>query len=421
MRSSFLVDLRSLWVVRGYPLFIVFKVIVMSSAWINTTLMMPVLIFRFEATPSQIALITVLTGAPFILLAPYLGALADRRSPIAMMIGGALYRAATLTALAFAPSLEIFAAIMVINAVGSSANVADPVILRRLLTDSQIVTAIGVRGLLDQSTKLIAPLIGAGLILTVSSQKAFLFTALMSLASAGCMVLLGRQVGMLSPDSSSSKKVNQSNIRALMELLATSPVIRATAILTIGCCITMGMHASVLLFLLREQSLPDTAFGIHMSCTAVGGIAASLFFKTWIIGRDQVKIIYWCMMGFCTCILLTGAWGLSGMPISLQLIAPVWALSGFFFGGKVICYMVTLQTRSPKDKVGLVTASMQSVIMLIFETSPLIALAITHWESAALAYVVSAVLGMLFLLPLSIVRPPFVALPTAEAPTAENK
>jgi len=78
--------------------------------------------------------------------------------------------------------------------------------------------------------------------------------------------------------------------------------------------------------------------------------------------------------------------------------------------------MVILQTRSPKDKVGLVTASMQSVITLIFETSPLIALAITHWGSAALAYVISAALGMLFLLPLRIVRPPFVLLPTTEEP-----
>jgi len=323
MSSSFLMDLRSLWAVRGYPLFIIFKVIVMSSAWINTALMMPVLIFKFEASPSQIAFITVLTGAPFILLAPYLGSLADRRSPIAMMIGGALYRACTLTALAFAPSLEVFAAIMFINAVGSSANVADPVILRRLLTDSQIVTATGVRGLLDQSTKLIAPLIGAGLILGVSNQRAFLFTALMALASAVFVALLGRQVGMLAPDSSPSKKKKQSNLKALKELLATNSTIRATAVLTVGCCITMGMHASVLLFLLREQSLPDTAFGIHMSCTAVGGIAASLFFKTWIVGKDQVKILYWCMLGFCMCILVTGLWGLSGLPIRLVSIAPV--------------------------------------------------------------------------------------------------
>lgn len=420
MRSSFLEDLRSLWVVCGYPLFIFFKVIVMSSAWINTALMMPVLIFKFEASPSQIAFITVLTGAPFILLAPYLGALADRRSPIAMMIGGALYRACTLTALAFAPSLEVFAAIMFINAVGSSANVADPVILRRLLTDSQIVTATGIRNLLEQSTKLIAPLIGAGLILSVSSQKAFLFTALMALASAGIMALLGRQIGMLPPDSSYPIKTKQSNIRVLKELLAKHPAIRATAVLTIGCCITMGMHTSVLLFLLREQSLPDAAFGIHMSCTAVGGIAASLFFKTWIIGKDQVKILYWCMTGFCLCVLLTGLWGISDVPIRLVWLAPVWAISGFFFGGKVICYMVILQTRSPKDKVGLVTASMQSVIMLIFETSPLIALAITHWGSAALAYLISAALGMLFLLPLSIVRPPFLPLPTTEYAIAKN-
>lgn len=49
MRASFLQDIRSLWSVRGYPLFIAFKAIAMASAWINLTVLMPVLVFQFFA------------------------------------------------------------------------------------------------------------------------------------------------------------------------------------------------------------------------------------------------------------------------------------------------------------------------------------------------------------------------------------
>ncbi|RYH27796.1 MAG: MFS transporter [Alcaligenaceae bacterium] len=298
MTTSYLTDLRTLWVVRGYPHYFMFKLLVASSAWINTALMLPILIFKFEASPTQMAVISLVTGAPFVILGPYLGSLADRKSPIAMMIGGAVYRSFMLAGLAFAPSIEVFALIMFLNAVGSSANVADPVITRRLLTDDQIVTATSIRGLLDQSTKLVAPLIGAGLALGTSSQRALLVPAAMAALSAWCMILLGRRVGSL-PAAPSSGKKEQRNLRALRNILATNPPIKAIVVLTIGSTITMGMHGSVLLFLLREQALPPNAFAFHMTCTAIGGIAASLVFKKWIIGRDQVKILYWCMTGFC--------------------------------------------------------------------------------------------------------------------------
>ncbi|MFA4913220.1 MAG: MFS transporter [Burkholderiaceae bacterium] len=411
MTTSYLTDLRTLWVVRGYPHYFMFKLLVASSAWINTALMLPILIFKFEASPTQMAVISLVTGAPFVILGPYLGSLADRKSPIAMMIGGAVYRSFMLAGLAFAPSIEVFALIMFLNAVGSSANVADPVITRRLLTDDQIVTATSIRGLLDQSTKLVAPLIGAGLALGTSSQRALLVPAAMAALSAWCMILLGRRVGSL-PAAPSSGKKEQRNLRALRNILATNPPIKAIVVLTIGSTITMGMHGSVLLFLLREQALPPNAFAFHMTCTAIGGIAASLVFKKWIIGRDQVKILYWCMTGFCSTILVTGLWGLSSVPIAMGPLLIIWLISGFLFAGKVICFMVLLQTRAPKDKIGLVSASMQSMMTVLFQVTPLIGLMLTEFRSAALAYIVSATLGMVFLLPLSIVRPPFVALTT---------
>lgn len=112
-----------------------------------------------------------------------------------------------------------------------------------------------------------------------------------------------------------------------------------------------------------------------------------------------MRILFWCAVGFFACILITGGWGMSHVPIHLIPLRVIGILSGFFFAGNVICYMTTLQTRSPAGQVGLITASMQSLIMLTFELSPIIGLMIAQWRTAALAYVVSALLGLLMLLP----------------------
>lgn len=399
MRASLLHDIRSLWSVPGYSLFIAFKAIAMASAWINLTVLMPVLVFRFGASPAQVALITAFSGAPYIFLVPQLGAMADRRSPITLMLGGSLFRAATLTGLAFAPTLEIFGLLMVANAAGSSASVADAVFLKRLLNDKQIAAANNVRNMLDQSLRMVAPAIGAGLMLAGSGQTAFLFTAVLAVASTGCVMALGRRTGMLHPATATRPPAVANKVRVLKELLASHASLKATVLLTIGCCTTMGMHSAVLIYLLHEQSLPAIAYQFHMTCTAIGGIAASLYFRSWIVEHDPVRILFWCAVGFFTCILVTGAWGMSHIPIQLTPLSAIWIASGFFFGGNVICYMTILQTRSPAGQVGLITASMQSLIMLTLELSPVIGLMVAQWRTAALAYVVSAMLGLLMLVP----------------------
>lgn len=406
-KKTFLADLLSLLAIPGFLPFFLFRTIKSGSGWIAGTLMMPVLVYKFSATPPTMGVANLLLGLPFIVLGPYLGAMADRKSPVAFMTVGAIYRAVLLAALAFAPNVYIFIAILFFNAVGSSASVAEPIVLRRLLNDDQIVTATSVNMLMDQSTKLVAPLIGVGLLFFGTEQDGFLAIAAMSLMTAACAIMLGRTIGWQNAAHEPRKK-RKSSLAALREIVRDYPRVKATVVMAIGTTITMGMHAAVLLFLMKEQHLPEGAYGLHMSCTAAGAIVCSLTLKKWMGTRDPVRFMTGCAVGFFATILGTGVWGLSEIPLTLFGLGTIWVISGYFFAGKMICYVVLLQTASPKEHVGLVMASSQSLMLMILEVTPLIGLAITHYHTAALAYVVSAVLGLLMLLPRS-AHPPQLA------------
>ena len=74
-------------------------------------------------------MIIFLLGVPFVLVGPYLGSLANQRSPIALLAAGSMGYLICLAALGWAPSLEVFAALLVFNALVSITTVAEPVVL----------------------------------------------------------------------------------------------------------------------------------------------------------------------------------------------------------------------------------------------------------------------------------------------------
>ena len=75
------------------------------------------------------------------------------------------------------------------------------------------------------------------------------------------------------------------------------PVIRHTVMLAVGTAITMGMHSAVLIFLLRENQLSASAYGMSMSATAVGYILATLTIRKWMDGRE-LMVMAICIAGF---------------------------------------------------------------------------------------------------------------------------
>ncbi|MBJ7263184.1 MAG: MFS transporter [Burkholderiaceae bacterium] len=153
------------------------------------------------------------------------------------------------------------------------------------------------------------------------------------------------------------------------------------------------MHTAVLIFMLRENQLAASVYGMSMSATAAGYMLATLTIRRWMDGRE-LRVMTLCIADFCATILLQGVWSMSDSNIALLPLLAIWMASGYCFGGKMMCYIVLMQTHSPKDRVGLVMASSQSLMLLILQISPLIGVAITEFYSAGLTYFIAAMLGL---------------------------
>jgi predicted MFS family arabinose efflux permease len=115
-KSSIVQDFKQIMAAPGFPAFFVFRVLAGFSGWMQVALIYPVLVFHFSASPLVVGVVIFLLGVPFVLVGPYLGSLADQRSPVALLTAGSVGHLICLAALGWAPSLEIFAALLVVNA-----------------------------------------------------------------------------------------------------------------------------------------------------------------------------------------------------------------------------------------------------------------------------------------------------------------
>jgi hypothetical protein len=227
-------------------------------------------------------------------------------------------------------------------------------------------------------------------------QIAYYLVSAMAVLSLACVLRL-RGIVASGPKQPARERLPAGRFRRLYLTFQAEPIIRGAVLLVAAGICTMSMHSAALVFLLQEHGLPASVYGMTMIATATAYIVAALTVRRWMGGRE-LNIIGLCLVGSCILEFSLGLWSLNGYAITLVPLLALWAVDGYFFGGMMVCYLVVMQTRSPKDKLGLIMAASASVLAVVMQAAPLAGVAIVEWHSAGLAYALSAVPGLIMLL-----------------------
>jgi len=361
----------SLFGIRGYPSFFWGRTCNSIAIWVDFTLIFSLLSFNFDASPSVLGMTAALYGLPGLLAGPFIGALADRKSPALVMLCGAFARFVTSLGLAFAPNEGVFAVWVFAKGVSNLGTIpAEQIVIRRLLSDAQIVSTVALTSIVDQCTKILSPLLGAALSFALHSQVGFALTAILAVFSMGCAIGVAGAVGWRHSDE--SRRPRCPDFALFWRLIMERPALASALGLVVTFSTILGLYDSLVVVLLRDHGQPASSFGSIVSCTALGAIGCGVFLKNILTHVSESKSMTWFLVGFSATVLVAGVLALTVTKLSLGVLCLLWCINGFCYGGGVMAYAIALQKEAPPDSLGVVSASARSMQLAALVIGPII-------------------------------------------------
>jgi len=360
-----------LFSVRGYTPFFFGRVANSIAIWVDFTLIFSLLSFNYHATPATLGLASALYGLPGLLAGPFIGALADRKSPALIMLSSASARFVTSLGLALAPNETIFIACVLIKGISNLGTVpAEQIVIRRLLSDDRIVSTVTLTSIVDQCTKILSPLLGAGLSLVLHSHGGFALTGALAIVSMGCAFGIARVIGWRNPDVQKSGRLP--DFKLVRGVLSERPSLAYALGLVLTFSTILGLYDSIVVVLLRDHGLPSSSFGTIVSCTAVGAVSCAIVLKKVLARASTLRSMLVFLTGFSATVIAAGVLAITMLKLDLVVLCLLWVVNGFCYGGGVMSYSITLQRDAPRDSLGIISTSARSLQLAALVIGPVV-------------------------------------------------
>ncbi|USQ78992.1 MFS transporter [Ornithinimicrobium faecis] len=377
----------------------------LTTAWVFTNLadsalylMLAVWLKDLTGSDAAAALTFAMMGLPA-LLAPFLGQLADRFSRKRTLVAAnVIVAAVVLTLLRVDDGSQIvwiYAVVLVYAAVSYLTAAAQSGLVRDLLPDDQLASGNGLLSSIDQSLRLVSPLLGAALYAVWGPHAVVLLTAIAFLIAAGLLTTV--RVTESEPETAEERGSYWTELTAGFRHLAALPVLgRLTIILAIAFGVTGLVNVAIFPIIEQGLGLPPEALGPLTSLQGIGAVVAGLTAAT-VIGRwGEVRV-------FAIGVTLLALGMAPTMTSSLPAVLVGLAAVGFGVTWTVVSFITLRQRLTPPRLQGRTGAATAIAINLPQTLVTLVGAAILGLVDYRLMIVVTVVLalGSLLLLPRS--------------------
>jgi len=363
-------DEASLVRVKGYPSLLTSRVVGSISVWFDFTLMFSALTFHWQADAQAVGFALALYGLPGLAIGPYLGALADRSQPAQALALGYAARIVVSIGLASSSSIHIFIFLIFLKGLANVAMMpVEQVLIQRLLKKEQLVRNAGVMTLIDQFSKIGAPMLAAGFATWSNPTAGFFLSALLATVGLVAAVFLGRSFHFVSPGS--SRESMWHGLAVFRDLFRHNAQFRTTYLVALSQSAVLGFYDPLLALFLKGQGFAAGTFGVIVSCTAAGAIGAGIVFRR-IFSLGAAGLSPASLAGFGMTVLLPGLFALTHWPLPLYGLYVSWLANGFFYGIASMLFMVTLQREAPSQAIGAVVSLSRSTQLAMLVAGPIL-------------------------------------------------
>lgn len=379
--------------VRGYSCFFCGRVCNSIAIWIDFTLIFSALSFNYHVSPAELGLSVALYGLPGLMLGPFVGALADRKSPAAIVFLSAMVRFAASMGLLLAGSETVFIAWVFVKGIGNLGSIpAEQILIRRLLSNEHIVSTVALTSAVDQSAKILSPLLGVGFAFALHSSDGFALTGGLALLSMGCAVGVAGVVGWGSVPANSQRRYP--DFVLVRRVISESPTFAFALGLALTSSMVLGLYDSIVVVLLRDHGLPDNSFGIIVSCTALGALCCAVALKRLLARICEAKALVIFVAGFSGSVVAAGLLALTLPELCLGILCALWIINGFCYGGSMMAYGIALQKEVPAGAHGVVSTSVRSLQLAALVVGPIVGSWIAQCVGVEATFVAAGAIGL---------------------------
>lgn len=377
----------------------------LTTAWVFTNLadsalylMLAVWLKDLTGSDAAAALTFAMLGLPA-LLAPFLGQLADRFSRKRMLVGANVLVAAVVLTLLLVDRASqivgIYAVVLVYAAVAYLTAAAQTGLVRDLLPDEHLASGNGLLSSIDQSLRLVSPLLGAALYAVWGPHAVVLLTAVAFLIAAGLLTTV--RVNESAPETAEERGSYWTELTAGFRHLAGLPVLgRLTIILAIAFGVTGLVNVAIFPIIEQGLGLPPEALGPLTSLQGIGAVVAGLTAPV-VIGRwGEVRV-------FAIGVTLLAVGMAPTMTSSLPAVLVGLAAVGFGVTWTVVSFITLRQRLTPprlQGRTGAATAIAINLPQTLVTLAGAAILGLVDYRLMILATVLLA-LASLVLLPRS--------------------
>ncbi|MFF0475974.1 MFS transporter [Streptomyces sp. NPDC004284] len=307
---------------------------------------------------SLAALASFALWAP-VLLGPLLGTLADRvrRRPLLVVLNLAM--ACLLPFLLWVESADrvwlLFAVLVLYGAQGTVHDAAEQALIATAFDEKRLGTFNGLRMTANESVKLIAPLVAAGLFAAYGGGPVALVDAASFAVAAGVFALMPvREAPPVRPDSSNWWRETAEGVRLLRESRMLPPLV-ATGAFTM---LLAGVNGAAIYTVVDRGLGHAPAYaGVLYAVQGVGSVLAGLLTGPLLDRISERALAVTGLALFAVAIGVRGA-----LPYDATALAAS-AVIGLGLPWVVIAVMTAVQKEAPPEAVGRVAATANTLVM----------------------------------------------------------
>jgi MFS family permease len=263
----------------------------LSAAWVTTNLgdsalylMAAVWVKDLTGSDGAAAVVFAVLGAST-LLAPAMGHLVDRASRRTLMVVGNLVGAGLVSTLLLLTDDRLWLLYVVIfgyGLLGTLTGAAQGALLRDMLPDDELASGNGLLSTIDQSLRLVSPLLGTALYVSAGPHAVVALTAACFLVTAA--LLLRVHVPESAPEPSDGEGFLRSALAGFSHIARTPVLARTTILIGIAFAATGLLNVAAFPVIEQGLSLPTASLGVLVSVQGIGAVVGGATAAT-AIGR----------------------------------------------------------------------------------------------------------------------------------------
>lgn len=329
--------------------------------WLDFLALNALIVYHWGLGAEALAALYITMGIPWVFIGPIASVWTHRLPAKSLMMVCDLLRMVIVFGFIWAPNLYLLLILVFLKGVCSS--IFDPVrqtSIRHVVHDEHLAQASSLSQLSVNLTKIIAPSLGGILLALSGPQMAFITGSVLYGLSSLALIMLP-PIPSTQADPSAKSSFTQEFTQGLRYIKQHRPLFLGVLFMSIALFLIF-LYDGLLPLFISSIGIGEEGLGWLMSAVGLGSVLGSLAAGHWVTWKKD-PLSYMSKAGILSGVLFifVGLGGLKYFFIPLIIWLGIFFFIGFFGARASVPFGYILQSQTPKDLIGRVSAATQAV------------------------------------------------------------